>query len=37
MAGNSFGAKATLHVGDQSYEIFRLDALVGDVGACRSR
>ncbi|HSO53038.1 MAG TPA: aconitate hydratase [Actinomycetes bacterium] len=34
MAGNSFGAKAGLDVGDRSLEVFRLDALgsVGDVG-----
>jgi aconitate hydratase A / 2-methylisocitrate dehydratase len=34
MAGNSFGARAGLDVGDRSLEIFRLDALgsVGDVG-----
>ena len=34
MAGNSFGAKAGLDVGDRSFEVFRLDALgsVGDVG-----
>jgi len=33
MAGNSFGARAGLDVGDRSLEIFRLDALasVGDV------
>ena len=33
MAGNSFGAKAGLDVGDRSLEVFRLDALasVGDV------
>src|SRR4051812_18665241 len=29
MSVNSFGAKATLPVGDQSYEIFRLDAVEG--------
>src|SRR5215203_5823941 len=35
MAGNSFGARAGLDVGDRSLEVFRLDALdsVGDVGA----
>src|SRR5215216_2585063 len=35
MAGNSFGARAGLDVGDRSLEIFRLEALdsVGDVGA----
>ena len=27
---DSFGAKSTLEVGDQSYEIFRLDAVTGD-------
>ena len=34
MAGNSFGARAGLDVGDRSLEIFRLDALAsaGDVG-----
>jgi aconitate hydratase len=34
MAGNSFGARAGLDVGDRSFEVFRLDALasVGDVG-----
>ncbi|HYJ72541.1 MAG TPA: aconitase family protein, partial [Actinomycetota bacterium] len=34
MAGNSFGARAGLDVGDRSLEVFRLDALasVGDVG-----
>ena len=34
MAGNSFGAKTGLDVGDRSLEVFRLDALasVGDVG-----
>src|ERR671925_682112 len=34
MAGNSFGARAGLEVGDRSFEVFRLDALgsVGDVG-----
>jgi aconitate hydratase len=33
MAGNSFGARAGLEVGDRSFEVFRLDALgsVGDV------
>jgi aconitate hydratase len=33
MAGNSFGARAGLDVGDRSLEVFRLDALasVGDV------
>ena len=33
MAGNSFGARAGLDVGDRSFEVFRLDALapVGDV------
>ena len=29
MSVNSFGAKATLSVGDESYEIFRLDAVEG--------
>ncbi|GAA1428566.1 aconitate hydratase [Microlunatus lacustris] len=29
MSVNSFGAKATLPVGDESYEIFRLDAVEG--------
>ena len=29
MSVNSFGAKSTLQVGDQSYEIFRLDAIEG--------
>ncbi|MBA8794864.1 aconitate hydratase [Friedmanniella endophytica] len=29
MSENSFGAKATLQVGDESYEIFRLDAVEG--------
>src|SRR4051794_5605594 len=29
MSVNSFGAKATLQVGDESYQIFRLDALEG--------
>ncbi|MGI8458855.1 MAG: aconitate hydratase [Propionibacteriaceae bacterium] len=29
MSENSFGAKATLQVGDKSYEIFRLDAVEG--------
>ncbi len=29
MSVNSFGAKATLQVGDQAYEIFRLDAVPG--------
>ena len=28
-AVNSFGAKDTLHVGDQSYEIYRLDTVPG--------
>jgi aconitate hydratase len=34
MAGNSFGARAGLDVGERSFEVFRLDALasVGDVG-----
>jgi aconitate hydratase len=34
MAGNSFGARAGLDIGDRSLEVFRLDALdsVGDVG-----
>src|SRR4029450_7170120 len=34
MAGNSFGARAGLDVGDRSLEVFRLDALdsVGDAG-----
>jgi len=34
MAGNSFGARAGLDVGDRSFEVFRLDALasVGDIG-----
>jgi len=34
MAGDSFGARAGLDVGDRSFEVFRLDALasVGDVG-----
>jgi aconitate hydratase len=34
MAGNSFGAKAGLDVGDRSFEVFRLDALgsLADVG-----
>ena len=27
MATNSFGARATLRVGDRSYEVYRLDAL----------
>jgi len=33
MAGNSFGARAGLDVGDRSFEVFRLDALAstGDV------
>jgi aconitate hydratase A / 2-methylisocitrate dehydratase len=33
MAGNSFGARAGLDVGDRSFEVFRLDALasVGDA------
>ena len=33
MAGNSFGARAGLEVGDRSFEVFRLDALasVGQV------
>ena len=29
MSVNSFNAKATLHVGDESYQIFRLDAVEG--------
>ena len=29
MSVNSFGAQATLTVGDASYEIFRLDAVEG--------
>ncbi|HOB03947.1 MAG TPA: aconitase family protein, partial [Propionibacteriaceae bacterium] len=29
MSVNSFGAKATLHVGETDYEIFRLDAVPG--------
>src|SRR3712207_8001042 len=29
MSVNSFGAKATLPVGEESYEIFRLDAVEG--------
>ena len=29
MSVNSFGAKSTLQVGDESYEIFRLDAIEG--------
>jgi aconitate hydratase len=29
MSVNSFGAKATLNVGDEAYEIFRLDAVEG--------
>ena len=29
MSVNSFGAQATLTVGDDSYEIFRLDAVEG--------
>src|SRR4029453_10479738 len=29
MSLNSFGAKSTLQVGDESYQIFRLDALEG--------
>jgi aconitate hydratase len=29
MSVNSFGAKATLRVGDDAYEIFRLDAVEG--------
>jgi aconitate hydratase len=28
-AVNSFGAKDTLHVGEKSYEIFRLDTVPG--------
>ena len=28
-AVNSFGAKDTLHVGEQSYEIYRLDTVPG--------
>ncbi len=29
MTGNSFGSRATLRVGDSSYEIYRLDAVAG--------
>jgi len=29
MSMNSFGAKTTLQVGEDSYEIFRLDAVEG--------
>src|ERR1700731_3466098 len=32
---NSFGAKATLSVGDRSYEIFRLDALQSQFDVAR--
>src|SRR3954468_7614161 len=31
MASNSFGSRADLAVGDRTFEIFRLDALGGDV------
>ena len=30
MIQDSFGARSTLRVGDREYEIFRLDAIVGD-------
>ena len=29
MSVNSFDAKATLQVGDEAYQIFRLDAVTG--------
>ncbi|HZD02186.1 MAG TPA: aconitate hydratase [Actinomycetes bacterium] len=35
MAGNSFGARASLSVGERSYEIFRLDALAPVAEAAR--
>jgi aconitate hydratase len=35
MAGNSFGARASLAVGERSYEIFRLDALAGAADVSR--
>ena len=31
---DSFGAKGTLDVGDESYEIFRLDKVEGSRRAC---
>ncbi|MBX5469816.1 MAG: aconitate hydratase [Thermoleophilaceae bacterium] len=34
-AGNSFGARATLRVGDNEYEIFRLDALQAKYDVAR--
>ena len=33
MSVNSFGAQATLSVGDAAYEIFRLDAVEGSDAA----
>ena len=35
MSVNSFGAQATLTVGQKSYEIFRLDAVEGS-NRCRT-
>ncbi|HEV7177364.1 MAG TPA: aconitate hydratase, partial [Solirubrobacteraceae bacterium] len=35
MSSNSFDAKATLSVGDRSYEIFRLDALQAKYDVAR--
>ena len=35
MSSNSFDAKATLSVGDRSYEIFRLDALQSKFDVAR--
>ena len=31
MAGDSFGAKATLQVGDKAHTIYRLDAVEGSA------